>query len=141
MTGVRRFEDLDVYKLAIELEDLVYAMTASGRVRDDPGFIDQIRRAVSGPPAHYAEGFGRFKPKDQAKFVRYAKGSLEETRNHLFKGKRHKYFSEEDFNKAHVLVKRCLGATVRFLEYLDSCGGKLPWEVVPPRPPATRERP
>ena len=43
----------------------------------------QLEEAVSGPPGHIAEGFGRFNPADFARFVVLARSSLMESQNHL----------------------------------------------------------
>ena len=127
-TGVTRFEDLDAWKLSTELRDLVYQMTESGRVLDDRRFRDQIRDAASGAPRNIAEGFGRFNPREFEQYTRWAKASLMETQNHLLHGKTEKYFSQADFEKAHRLSKRAVGATKGLNRYLRSCKGKLPWE-------------
>ena len=127
-TGVTRFEDFDAWKLSTELRDLVYQMTESGRVLSDRKFRDQIRDAAAGPPRNIAEGFGRFNPKEFEQYTRWAKASLMETQNHLLHGKKEKYFSQGDFDKAYRLSKRALGATKGLNSYLRSCKGKLPWE-------------
>jgi four helix bundle protein len=76
----RRFEDLVCWQLARELERRVIAMIASQPARDDFDFCRQIRKSASSAPRNIAEGFGRFLPGDFAKFVRTARGSLEETK-------------------------------------------------------------
>ena len=88
-------------------------MTESGRVRRDVKFRNQIRDAAASGPRNIAEGWGRYYPVQNAPYVRIAKGSLEETVNHLFHGKRRKYFAPADFDKAFRLADRALGATTR----------------------------
>lgn len=81
--GVRRFEDLVCWQLAQELSREVFAATASGPAATDFRFRDQIRDSAASAARNIAEGFGRFSPADFARFLRYAKGSLAETRHHL----------------------------------------------------------
>ena len=127
MAGVDRFEDLNCWKLASALCDEVYRITESGPVRRDVRFRNQIRDSAASAPRNIAEGWGRYYPKQNAPYVRIANGSLEETVNHLFHGKRRKYFSRADFDKAYRLADRALRATTRYLLYLESC------EKDPPR--------
>jgi hypothetical protein len=58
MAGVMRFEDLDAWKLAVELRDLVYRLTDSGKVLRDTDFRSQIRDSASSPPRNISEGVG-----------------------------------------------------------------------------------
>ena len=133
MAGVTRFEDLDAWKLSVELRDLVYRLTESGKVLRDPAFRSQIRDSASSPPRNISEGWGRFNPKENAQYCRTAKASLDETKNHLRHGHTEKYFDEGDFNEAMTLARRARGATVGLIRYLESCKGRLPWD--PPRTP------
>ena len=126
MAGVDRFTDLDCWKLATELSDEIDRMTDKGRVARDVKFRNQIRESAASAPSNISEGWGRYYPNQNAPYVRIAKGSLEETVNHLLKGKRRKYFPPDDFNKAFRLAKRALGATTRYLLYLESCGKDPP---------------
>jgi four helix bundle protein len=129
MAGVTRFEDFDAWKLSVELRDLVYRMCDGGPVLKDHRFRDQIRDSAAGPPRNISEGFGRFEPNEFANYMRFAKASLMETQNHLRHGRKQKYFSEEDFQKALRLSKRALGASRGLHRYLRSCKGRLPWET------------
>ena len=135
MDGVKSFEELNAWKLASALSDEVYRMTESGRVTEDFKFWSQIRDSAASAPRNIAEGWGRYYPNENAPYVRIAKGSLNETKNHLLHGKRVRYFTQEDFNKAFRLVKRALGATTRYLLYLESCG-----KDVPGQPPRTKRQ-
>ena len=128
MAGVTSFEELNAWKLSVELRDLVYTLIERGSVLNDPKFCAQIRNSASSAPSNISEGWGRFKPKQHANFVLIAKASLEETKNHLLHGRSKSYFSVEDFERAMRLNRRALGATVRFHQYLESCKGLLPWE-------------
>ena len=128
MAGVNRFEDLNCWKLASALCDEVYRITESAVVRRDRKFREQIRDSAASAPRNISEGWGRYYPKQNAVFVRIAKGSLDETLNHLFHGKRRKYFARPDFDKAFRLADRALRATTRYLLYLESCEQDPPKE-------------
>jgi four helix bundle protein len=138
MSGVRSFEDLDAWKLATELSDLVVRMTERGKVIRDVKFVEQIRDSAASAPSNISEGWSRFYPTENAQFVRWAKGSLGETNNHLLYGKRRKYFEQADLDAALSLCRRAIGASTRYLQYLESCEGEVPGQ--PPRHPQRRRR-
>ena len=126
MSGVNDFRDLICWQLATELSDLVDRMTDSGPVTRDFTLRNQIRDSAASAPANISEGWGRYYANQNAPYVRIAKSSLDETLNHLLKGKRRRYFSAEDFNDAFKLAKRALGATTRYLLYLESLDPNAP---------------
>jgi four helix bundle protein len=61
----------------------VYAVLERASVKHDVKFCDQMRDSARGGPRAIAEGFGRFRPADFARYLDYARGSLIETQNHL----------------------------------------------------------
>ena len=138
MAAAKKFEDLDAWQLASQLEDEVFRMTSTGGANRDFEFRDQIRASASSAPSNIAEGFGRYYPNENAPYVRTAKASLHETQNHLLSGKRKRYFSADDFEKAWLLAKRALGAATRYLQYLERCGRNVPGQ--PPRDGKIRTR-
>ena len=121
MAGVRRYEDLQVWQLAAGLRDKVFALTEDGAVSRNFRFRDQIRDSSSSAPANIAEGFGRFRPREFAFFVRIARASLLETRNHIQDAQNKRYFSETDAADLLKLQVRATIAATRLLKYLESC--------------------
>ncbi len=83
-------------------------------------------------PANLAEGFGRYRPRDNARFVRIAIASLDESLNHLLHARKQKYVTPQEHETLTVLAKRARGASTRYLNYLESC---------PPNGPKRKERP
>jgi len=62
-------ENLDIYKLSEELSDLIWFEfdNWSKKVQNTIGY--QIIRSSDSIAANIAEGFGRYTPKDRAKFL------------------------------------------------------------------------
>jgi four helix bundle protein len=116
MAGVRKAESLIAWQLCMELEDLVFAITATGGVSRNFDFCDQIRRSSGAPAPHIAEGFGRFTPREFARYLRMALSSLGETQTHLERGRRRNYFTPEDHGKATTLCARAHYMTTRLLQ-------------------------
>lgn len=126
MSTASRLEDLIVWQLAVELRDGILQLTDSGRVLSDRAFRDQIRDSASSVPRNVAEGFGLFQPRQFARHLRIARGSLAETKNHLHDGQTREYFNEADTIRLLKLTARTSIAVTRLLKYLDSCKGKAP---------------
>ena len=126
MATAHKYEDLNAYQLSKELRDTIFRLTEGGPALKNLTFREQIRRASSSPPANIAEGFGRFKPREFAQFLRIARASLLETRNHIEDGRTKKYFSEEELARLLDLQTRATKATTGLLRYLESCKGKAP---------------
>jgi len=77
------FEDLEVYQLAERLADEVWGVVRSwdNFAKDTVG--KQLVRAVDSIGANIAEGVGRQSFQDNRRFVRIARGSLNETKHWL----------------------------------------------------------
>ena len=86
MAGVRRFEDLIAWQLCFELQQCVFELTESGPAARDFEFKRQIRRASASATDNLAEGFGRYRTRDFARFVDITRGSLNETSSQLKHG-------------------------------------------------------
>src|SRR3989442_1425301 len=84
------FENLRVYELAEQLADEVWSVVLSWRLfaRDTVG--KQLVRSADSVGANIAEGTGRGTFQDNRRFVRMARGSLNETQHFLRRAyKRH----------------------------------------------------
>lgn len=57
----------------------------------------QLRRSVQSIPANIAEGYGRYYFQEGIRFCFLARGSLEETRNHLVFARKMGYVTEANF--------------------------------------------
>jgi four helix bundle protein len=117
----RRLEDLTVYQLSSELRNLVIELSATGGLSKDWRLRDQIRAAASSVPANIAEGFGRFRPREFARSLRYANGSLKEVLAHTADATARGYWNAEQAAAVQKLCRRTGTALARLITYLDSC--------------------
>ncbi|HJR59221.1 MAG TPA: four helix bundle protein [Vicinamibacterales bacterium] len=131
MEPARNIKELIAWQLGSRLSDVVEQMVGKPQARQNPRLCEQIRASSDSVPANLAEGFGRYYPRENARFVRIAKASLTETQNHLQAGNRRDYWTAGDFEKAWRLSCRAMKAIVGYLRYLEGCHGELP----PPKPP------
>ncbi len=61
----------------------VYHLCRNPPLALDKRLRGQLEDSVAGPPAHIAEGYGRFNPLDFGRFAVMARSSLMESQNHL----------------------------------------------------------
>ena len=122
--GVRRYQDLDCWKLSNELKRRVYDFTAKPPAALDFKFCNQIREAARSAPRTIAEGFGRFRPAEFARYLEFARGSLMETHNHLADALDLKYLTAAECKELQHLADRATGATTELLKYLRTDSGE-----------------
>ena len=59
MATVKRFEDLEIWQMARELENKVFEETQKGKLSKDYKLKDQMNSAAGSIMDNIAEGFGR----------------------------------------------------------------------------------
>jgi len=103
---MKRVYELDVYKLAEALSDMVWQDfdKRNKKVQNTVGY--QIIRSSDSIAANIAEGYGRYSPADRKKFYLYSRGSLEETKSWLRKLIRRKVLSESDAIGYKAIVEK-----------------------------------
>jgi four helix bundle protein len=121
MAGVRRVEDLICWRLASELKFRILAIARGATWGAEPDLRRQIRKSCRSSPALISEGFGRFRPKDNARFVEMAVASLLETRDHLRDAAHSHLLPIDQFVALWRLSQRALKATSRYHAYLRNC--------------------
>jgi len=93
---MKEIYEMDVYKLAEELSDLIWNSFDTWPEKAQRTIGYQIIRSTDSIAANLAEGYGRFTPADRAKFYGYSRGSLEETKAWLRKAIRRKVIPQQD---------------------------------------------
>lgn len=90
----KRFEDIIVWKKAIELAEKIYRVFKNCK---DFGFKDQIQRASVSISNNIAEGYEKSSSKDFGKFLYIAKGSCGEVRSMLYLALTFSYITQNEF--------------------------------------------
>ena len=113
------FENLEIYKLAEQLADEVWKVVSSwnGLARDTVG--KQLVRSADSVGANIAEGSGRGSEQDYRRFIRIARGSLNETRHWLRRAFRRKLLNE---SQIEILTPVIEELTPKLNAYLRSIG-------------------
>jgi four helix bundle protein len=116
----KSFREIVAWQLAFELKEKVVALIASSpQAKRDFEFRDQLTDSCKSVPSNIAEGYGRYRPAEIARFLEIAKGSRDETENHLRDGVGSGYFKAEDVGPLIRLAARCLTASTRWQAYLQ----------------------
>jgi four helix bundle protein len=80
LMGFVRFEDLRVFRLAETLADEIWDIITNWNYFEKDTIGKQLVKAADSIGANIAEGTGRGTPADNRKFIRIARGSLNETK-------------------------------------------------------------
>ena len=97
--------DLDVYKLAENLLDMIWDDYDLWPEKAQKTIGLQAIRASDSISANLAEGYGRFTAPDRRKFYRYSRGSFEETKAWLRKVIRRKLIQKERVEEYDKIIK------------------------------------
>lgn len=113
------FEDLQVYQLAEVLADEIWDIVGEWPqfARDTVG--KQMVRSADGIGANIAEGTGRGSFQDNRRFIRIARGSLNETRHWLRRAYHRKLLKDEQITKLKPILNEL---APKLNAYLKSIG-------------------
>jgi len=105
-----RFENLDIWNLAIHFSNDIYRITEKFPRDELFGLSSQIKRAVVSISANIAEGSGSFSKRDFMVFLNYSIKSNMEVISELYIAKERKFISQEEFDllykKGEILIKK-----------------------------------
>ena len=114
----RVFEELTVYREALEVDAAVYAMR--GRLSEaSPGLWDQIDRSAGSVADNIAEGFGRETRADFRNFLRYSRASAMETRSQLYRAAQRRIVSRDEVAELIERIKTLEVRIRNFQTYLS----------------------
>ena len=114
------FTDLTVYKSCRKLRKDISILVKNHFPKEEKYMLtSQIVRASRSITANIAEGHGRFYYKENVKFCRNSRGSLEEVLEHLITAYDEAYISKEilqSFKKEHEKCLKLLNGYIRYLK-------------------------
>jgi four helix bundle protein len=120
MAGITRFEEIEGWKTARQLTNIIYRLTEQGAFIKDYGLKDQIRRAGVSIMSNIAEGFESRTDTQFVNFLGHAKGSAGEVRSQLSIALDLKYISHEQFAEACELADKSSRQITCFMNYLET---------------------
>jgi len=113
---MKTHEDLDVWKISIDLVIKIYSITDKLIENKKYELSKQMRRAAVSIPSNIAEGAARSSDKEFIKFLYYPLGSLTELETQLIVSKRLGLIeNNETMNELNKIKQMILGL-IRFLK-------------------------
>jgi four helix bundle protein len=128
---VSHYTELDCYRLCQELSRMVHEITDSPSFKDE-SLKAQLNEAVDSPCPNIGEGFSRYYPRDNARFVRVAKGSITEVIEHMKKVRLREYAPIAQCDAVIEHAEAAHRSVTGYVLYLES--------ATAPRPPSDRSR-
>lgn len=117
--SLKSYRDLEVWQLAMDLAEMVYANTKQYPRDERFGLMSQSRRAAVSIPSNIAEDYGRIHRGDYLKFLSNARGSLCELETQLILAGRLKLVAREVLNPTWALCQRIGKMLLRLIESLS----------------------
>lgn len=120
MATYNSFEEIEVWKSAVDLAVKVYELCRTSAICNDFEMKNQIKRAVMSISNNIAEGFEYDNRKDFIRFLRIAKGSAGEVRNQIILCEKVALITNEQFEE---LNSNCIAVSKQlkgFIKYLSN---------------------
>jgi four helix bundle protein len=128
MGTIRRFEDIEAWKKARELNREVHRITRCGEFARDYALRDQMRKASISIVSNISEGFERDGNAEFRQFLYIAKGSAGEVRSQLYAALDAEYIDQPTFDRLTALAfdaGRPINGFIRNIERSDPTGRKF----------------
>jgi four helix bundle protein len=116
--GKRGFEDLECYKLALEVMANVHAFSQTLPPDEKYDLYVQIRRSSKSVTVNIGEGYGRYHYLDSLHYYSIARGELNETLAHLIDAKVLNYIEQPEFEALYKLIRQTEQALNGFMSYI-----------------------
>jgi four helix bundle protein len=116
---ITRFEDIEAWKSARKLMNLVYDATRGPSFDDDRDLRRQLRSAAASSMANIAEGFDAGSDTELQRFLRIAQRSATEVQSHLYVALDRAYVERATFEAIHAQAqdtRRLIGGFIKYLQ-------------------------
>lgn len=117
---INRFEDLEIWKLALKITKYVYDLTSKKDFSKDFELKNQTRGSAISISSNIVEGFEKNNNNEFIRSLQIAKGSCGELRNQLYIALAVKYINEDEFNKVNDMLLELSGKIGKFISYLKN---------------------
>jgi len=119
MATIKRFEEIDAWKVARELCLKIGSIIDEGSFKKSYRLIAQIESSSGSIMDNIAEGFEKGTRAEFIQFLGYSKGSCGEFRSQLYRASDRKYLSQKQFDELYLLAVRISAMLQKLIEYLQ----------------------
>ncbi|MEP7134686.1 MAG: four helix bundle protein [Chloroflexota bacterium] len=116
--GKRGFEDLECYKLALEVMASIHVFSKTLPADEKFDLYAQIRRSSKGATGNIGEGYGRYHYLDSLRFYSIARGELNETLARLIDAKVLDYIKQPEFEALYKLIRQAEQTLNGYMSYI-----------------------
>jgi four helix bundle protein len=116
--NIKRFEDLDAWKEARKLTNIIYKLTMKSTFSKDYGLQDQIRRASISTMSNIAEGFDSGSNQYFIQFLSYSRRSASEVQSHLYIALDNDYILDAEFQETYKIAESVRRLCTGLIKYL-----------------------
>ncbi len=133
--GLRSHREFVAWQLANDVRHRVFTLTDRPAFDRQEWIRTQLRKAAHSSCTNIAEGFGRYRPRDFARFVEIARSSMDEVIEHLAEPGVVRATPLREIADLLPLAQRARSAMIGLILYLKSCDdrGKNGAKSGPPR--------
>ena len=128
MATIQKFQDLEIWQLARQLENEIFIISKDGLLSKDFALKDQINRSAGSIMDNIAEGFGRGGRNELIQFLSIAKASATELQSQMVRCFDRKYILKEHYEKLDttiLLLGNKIGALIKHLNEAEFKGQKF----------------
>ena len=119
MATIKRFEDVEAWKVSRELCNSIGSLIDTGLFKSNFRLIGQIEGSSGSIMDNIAEGFERGTRAGFIQFLGYSKGSCGELRSQLYRALDRKYINQQQFDEFYSLAVRISSMLQKFISYLQ----------------------
>ncbi|OFW80371.1 MAG: hypothetical protein A2887_05410 [Alphaproteobacteria bacterium RIFCSPLOWO2_01_FULL_40_26] len=103
----KSYTELDVWRVAVEICDMIYSCTKNFPKEELFCLSNQIRRSAISIPSNIAEGCGRKNSKEIIQFLFIARGSIYELETQCLIANNQNFLAETSFKQISEKITRC----------------------------------
>ena len=120
MSTIKRFEDLEIWRLSRELCKEIYHIIESTHLKNNFKLCSQIDGSSGSIMDNIAEGFERNGNREFIQFLSIAKASCGETRSQLYRVYDRSFISQEKFETLIEQTETLSKKISSFIKYLNT---------------------
>jgi len=115
---IERFEDIEAWKEARKLANMIYDISDKERFSQDFGLKNQIRNASVSVMSNIVEGFDRGTNREFIQFLIVGRASASEVKSQLYVALDRKYVTSDKFHEIYDQISKIISLIDGFIRYL-----------------------